>query len=818
MKGLLQHAAHDGQRISLWPSGRRRVRAAAASTLALLIACPPPGLWAANAVYPVMTRTGPSGVSTIMVSLPNQIVSGMNLNSANSLAAPSLKGSLSAVPQVSPVNVAPLAQVLPQTLPAVPAAQTPAAVPEQNPAATAQKLGGISHEVMSVLESAGPVVQASAENAQGLGTKVFKSLLEGPADGAGSALASAAQDGQASPASSLNQQKMLHTLYTVASAFAEQYAPIEWKKEQFKLDLKREYDKAKDAIVADPKITTPQLQDLLVSFVAAMRDYHVSISFHSTERARLPFLVTGAEGKYFLAYIDREQLPLAKFPFNIGDEVVSFDDKPTGDAVQELAAKLGGNTAETDMRLAELFLTNRRRSRGDQVPRGKVSFAIRAQDGNTTKMQMPWDYIPEMVRQDVPVRDAGLLAQEIPAEVRPESDIDESLGILQLQASSLKSMLSRVYDQAIHPLASLFAQMREETPENPFLIGTKKSFVPRLGKVLWQTNDKNPFHAYIFETKDGRKAGFIRISSYEGEAAEAKAFGKIMTKFQKETDSLVIDQVNNPGGSVFYLYALASHLTENPLITPRHKLIIGEKDAHEAANVLLRLMQPQSAKDRRSGAKADAKKDEEKTAGGYPITEKFMRLYLNFFKFIFMQFNQLEKRFTDLTYVQAVDEIDPAPKADERYTKPILLLTNALDFSGGDFFPAIMQDNKRVTILGVRTAGAGGMVVPVGIDNQFGIDELHLTKSIAYRPERDPRTGEFKRDPKTQELLYTRPLENLGVTPDIPYDLTEKDLRTGFAEYRFAIIQALQNLMGADPAPAPAPAMPTAKASKTKKN
>jgi hypothetical protein len=31
--------------------------------------------------------------------------------------------------------------------------------------------------------------------------------------------------------------------------------------------------------------------------------------------------------------------------------------------------------------------------------------------------------------------------------------------------------------------------------------------------------------------------------------------------------------------------------------------------------------------------------------------------------------------------------------------------------------------------------------------------------------------------------------------------LTQKDLQTGFAEYRLAIINALQSLMGAAPAP-----------------
>jgi len=705
---------------------------------------------------------------------------------------------------VSPVNVAPLAQVLPQALPAAAQAKTAAAASEPSPAGTAQKVGGMTNEVMTFMENAGPVSQASAESAQGLGTKVFKSLLGGPADDGASALAPETQEAPASPASSLKQQKMLHTLYQVASVFAEQYAPIEWKKEQFKLDLRREYEKAKAAILADPDLSTRKFQDLLAALVSSMRDYHVSISFNSTERARLPFLVTGAEGKYFLAYIDREQLPEANFPFQVGDEVVNFDGKPTGEAVQELAAKLGGNTPGTDLRLAELFLTNRRRSRGDQVPQGDVIFTIRTQDGKLVRAKMAWDYVPELIAQDVPVRDAGLLTAEQPAAVAPESGIDDAIGAPQVSASSLKSLLSRAVANAIHPLAKIFAAMREEAVDNPFMIGAKQSFVPSLGKVLWQAGKDDPYHAYIFETKDGRKAGFIRIPSYEGGAKEAKRFGEIMAKYQKETDALVIDQVNNPGGDVFYMYALLSHLTDKPLKTPHHHLIIGESNAQEAADLLLQVMQHSNA--RRAAPKAEAEgDDEEQTASGYPVTQKFLQLFVRFSQFILKQFGA-GKRFTDLTYINGVDDIDPAPKAAERYTKPILLLTNELDFSGGDFFPAIMQDNKRVTQMGVRTSGAGGMVRPFDLPNQFGIADLNATWSIAQR-------------------ANGQPIENLGVTPDIPYNLTQKDLQTGFAEYRLAIIKAVQNLMGAapastvtpTPAKAPEPAKKTAKPSKTKK-
>jgi len=339
------------------------------------------------------------------------------------------------------------------------------------------------------------------------------------------------------------------------------------------------------------------------------------------------------------------------------------------------------------------------------------------------------------------------------------------------------------FASAVHPLVSLFSDMRAEAAPNPFMIGARKSFVPRLGKVLWRSDEDSHFDAYIFETKDGKKKGYIRIAAYDGDYAEVREFAKIIEKFQAETDALVIDQVSNPGGSLFYLYALASHLTDKPLVAPLHHLIIGEAEAHQSADLLLKLVRDSKSvkKDEPKKKKLKAGEEEEPpNAGGYPITGKFMQLMVRSAQFILKSFNA-GSRYTDLIHISGVADIDPAPKAEERYTKPILLLTNALDFSGGDFFPAIMQDNKRATILGVRTAGAGGIVKSYAV-NQFGIDHLSATSSLAERP-----SGQ--------------PIENFGVTPEIPYEITARDLRTGFAEYRWKIIKALQGLIDAAPAP-----------------
>ena len=76
----------------------------------------------------------------------------------------------------------------------------------------------------------------------------------------------------------------------------------------------------------------------------------------------------------------------------------------------------------------------------------------------------------------------------------------------------------------------------------------------------------------------------------------------------------------------------------------------------------------------------------------------------------------------------------------------------------------------------MRTSGAGGAVKGYNLPNQFGIDDLSATWTIAQRA-----NGE--------------PIENLGVKPDIGYELTQKDFRTGFAEYRRAILKTLAGLL-----------------------
>src|SRR5262249_29962176 len=125
---------------------------------------------------------------------------------------------------------------------------------------------------------------------------------------------------------------------------------------------------------------------------------------------------------------------------------------------------------------------------------------------------------------------------------------------------------------------------KEDDEWDPF-IGADKSFIPNLGKVLWRPNADNPFHAYLYLTADGQKVGYVRIPHYIGGDYSAEKFSEIIDQFENTSAALVIDQVNNPGGSIFYMYALASMLSDKPLVVPKHKETLTQQDVLSAVEI-----------------------------------------------------------------------------------------------------------------------------------------------------------------------------------------------------------------------------------------
>lgn len=541
-------------------------------------------------------------------------------------------------------------------------------------------------------------------------------------------------------ANSRTQKGTQDALNFMHSVYDAVYAPTEWKKSFANWDLDREYQtaitkteqKGDDMSVLDGR-------RILMDFIYSMRDYHVSIRFVSTSTSTLPFTVRSADGKYFIVNIDREKLGEDIFPFAEGDEVVTFGGRPVDDVVQEIRHNVTENVPETDQALAELNLTSRKMGRGLIPEQGPVTIGVRKSGSdNVQSRQLIWDYKVE----DVPVA-----------------------------KSALRSVDEEDFKKPMMPRFEMSAE-KDLTSENPHGIGAKNSFLPTLGETIWESAEDDYFQAYIYRGENNKMIGVVRIKSYSYSSDSdddyikaVTAFSTIVNRMEKFTDALVIDQLNNPGGSVFYLYALASTLSPEPLRTPRHIMSITPQNVLECVNTQNQLR--------------DVKTDEEarkalgETIHGYPVNlqvAQFFKSYCATMQEDWSAGHTLSRHY----WIGGVDHLNPYPKGT--YSKPILVLVNELDFSGGDFFPTIMQDNGRAKIFGTRTAGAGGYVLEYQFPNFLGVDRFRVTQSLAQR-------------------VNENPIENLGVTPDIPYQMKASDRQNNYKDYVTAVKDAVQGML-----------------------
>lgn len=534
------------------------------------------------------------------------------------------------------------------------------------------------------------------------------------------------------------KQLMLQDLDSVRNMIAARYAPAGWKAEQYGWDLDAEIRKAKDQVNASASFSVKEYQQVLRTLMNSMKDYHVSVSFHSTEVAVLPLGITYADGRYFISSVNRKALPESAFPFREGDEITAFDGKPIAEVVAALERQAGmDNIRNTDAGMTAMIgLTVRVGAMGESVPQGPVTVSIKPAGGaEAVPFQLQWRYIPELI---------------------PQQPFVSKTARVRIPMSWLSMMALQT------PYAA-------EGIQASYALGDKAGFLPDFGEKLWQSPAENTFRAYVYRSPaSGRNIAFLRLPTYtvEDPSKAAGDFAALIPEFNQRADALVIDQTNNPGGIVFYLYALASMLTDAPLTVPRHYISLTQADIAESVNFLK--------------GTAGAKSDEEAKAllgpdlAGYPVSLELLKNWTAFHVEVMKQWSS-GRTMTSPLPVFGIAAVQPSPAV--RFTKPLLVLTNPMDFSGGDFFPAIMQDNKRAVIFGERTAGAGGVVKDYKQQNSLlGVETIKLTATIAERAD-------------------GRPIENLGVSPDIPYAVTAADVQGGYAGYIKAADAAVSGLI-----------------------
>lgn len=584
------------------------------------------------------------------------------------------------------------------------------------------------------------------------------------------------------------RKAMIQDLESVKYTFSFRYAPSEWKKERYGWDLEDAFLEAKNKISSKRITSSKEYQKVFKSFLHTMRDYHVKGLFYSSEWSYFPFNVRGSMGRYYLTGFRRglpgdfydtliriglsddtrerlenlERDALLKINGEVGNEIVTINGQPVAHVVEEfIDEELGGDRTDTGYALAEKMLFHRMGKYAQKVPTGDFTVTFRCQrTGKLNSYTLPWLHFPELIKNRMQVD--PLESSEGKSTLFADLCVEFAKDL-----QGFESKLNKMVDAALPVHLNETVQDRRE-----------KGFLPPLGPIVWEHRDENPYALYAYEylNSQKRRIGYLRINDFIGQGQAPKKrieeMIAILKHIEANCEGIVVDITDNPGGVGGYLYAVLSLFADRPLVTPLQNEVLTQELVFRTAacrgatlyNLYVLLHNKKINEGPYPGYHIEA---------GYCLNEESMRQQLAYYDALIDEWNLGKKR-SDLHNLFGIDTVNPHPGFT--FKKPLLLLVDELDFSCADWFPAILQDNGRATVFGNKTAGAGGYVLRQNVCSRFGVSKYSFTGSFPYRP-----TG--------------APIENLGVTPDIPYKLTENDLKFNYRDYIEAVNAEMQKII-----------------------
>ncbi|MBI5282830.1 MAG: PDZ domain-containing protein [Candidatus Solibacter usitatus] len=518
-----------------------------------------------------------------------------------------------------------------------------------------------------------------------------------------------------------NEQK-LADLRQLSGIYAKQYGPYEWKRDVIgfdALDLQPWLDRA---LLTQSDI---DFMDLCVEYVASLNDAHDVVSFPTNFNAQLGFSTDLYDGKALVDSLSRTLLPQSRYPFVVGDELVSLDGIPVEEWLRRLAKYSIAANPRSTARNAAVRTTSRSQSRIPWAPRtgDSAEVVIRRASGDLETYTIPW------TKTGVPIPYFGPLPSPAERAARQRKSLDDFLAFedsLQPWQLPLAHLLNASIPQdgqavlnsgALRPIFAL-----------------PQGFQIRLGNSA--ATEAFTSGSY---TSDGLRIGFIRIPSMSpgiGTTAALTQFENEILWMQTNTDGLIIDVMRNPGGSVLYVEQLCQRLT------PYTFRSLGFEYRPLAADVVSFTSTLNSAR-----------------AAGQP--DWVIAGYEARLRDIESAYRENRGRTGPISLTQPWLDLPAWPSA---YTKPIVVLVDDFSASGGDAFPATLQDNGRALLAGYRTMGAGGNVIDIA-GATYSEASTRVTRSLMNR----------KHPTVTPDYPAAPYIENIGVRPDVELDYMTRD-------------------------------------------
>jgi len=511
----------------------------------------------------------------------------------------------------------------------------------------------------------------------------------------------------------------------LASLYSTYYAPLDWKKQLFGFDalnLKPWLDRVAQ--------TTSDLDfyDLCVEYVASLNDTHDAFSLPSDFVARLGFTADIYDGVLLIDSLNRTLLPIATYPFTIGDELVSVDGIAVPQLLQDFA-KYGrqGNPISTN-RLTAARITIRPQSvmpHASDLP-DNAHVVVRRQNGDLESYTIPWAKTGTPVRVGpvpspklVTGQSAGLIPSDTPDYMVALEEARFS-GVLRPEDLALNGYGAR------NPIFL------------PALSAPSIKFTLRLGAAA-----ADVFYSGTFQFEE-LTIGYIRVPSY-APASQPIALQQLETEIafmNKNTDGLIVDEMRNPGGNLCYGQEVARRLIPYPF---------------QATGFALRPFWSRVLAFYSSLAAA--------RAGNAPfdVIQQYEQDYNEI-----LAANQ-EGRLVTKPLPLCSPGLTRTPATDQfgnniAYTKPLVMLIDEFSTSTADSVPSMIQDAHRGLLYGLRTNGAGGNNTSFDTGS-YSEGVTGMTLALQVRA-----TAIGTADYPTSNLI-----ENVGVRPDDEDNYMTKD-------------------------------------------
>lgn len=503
---------------------------------------------------------------------------------------------------------------------------------------------------------------------------------------------------------------------SLAALLAKRYAPYEWKR---------------DVIGFDPMNTTPWLDrvtatrndldfyQILVEYVANLKDTHTTYNLPASFVATLGFDPDIYDNKVIIDYIDRNVLPAAQYPFQVGDQIVAID----GASVEDMIARYSVYGMQANERATRRMAVDRIFTRQQQfMPYAAqvgetATLTIQRRGGGTGNYTLKW------IKSGLAVSSVG------PVPSPPGRPGHGRRGAVVPGAGTVPAdPLAELRNAQGPSVFGVFA-MPMQSP----IFYPPSGFQLRLGKATdYFVSGTFPSGRYTI--------GLLRIPTYApaDQAVALAQFQQEIAYFSANTDGLIIDTMRNNGGDLCFAESLVAHLAPNGYRTVGHEI--------RATLDFLQLLT----------SRIEAAK-----AAGTPAQQ--VAQYQAVYNALATAYAANRGRTDAIPLCSPTLDIPSGKDRNGRalvYSKPFVLLTDELTYSTAEAVAAAVQDNRLGQIAGVRTNGAGGSTGltlarwPAGV---YSEGSTGITMSLMVRPNAVSGT----------EYPATRYIENVGVRPDV---------------------------------------------------